>query len=118
MSEVPVQVFGRKDSRDTQRAQRFFKERRVPIAFVDLATRPIAPTELRRFADRLGIEALIDRAGRRYQDLGLAWLRMDDAELLRRLLDDQRLLCLPLIRRGDAFAAGADEVAWKRLLAG
>jgi arsenate reductase-like glutaredoxin family protein len=118
LSDAPVQVFGRKDSRETQRAQRFFKERRMPISFVDLAVRPMAPTELRRFADRLGAEALIDREGRRFRELGLAWLQMDDQDLQRRLLEDQGLLRLPLVRRGDAFAAGVDEAGWKRLLAG
>jgi arsenate reductase (glutaredoxin) len=118
MADVPVQVFGRRDSRATQRAQRFFKERRMPIAFVDLAARPMAPTELRRFADRLGAEALVDRDGRRYRELGLAWLQMDEADLLRRLLEDQALLRLPLVRRGDGFVAGVDESGWKRLLSG
>ncbi len=118
MADVPVQVFGRRDSRETRRAERFFKERRVPISLVDLAARPMAPTELRRFAARLGAEALLDREGRRYRELGLAWLRMDDEELFGRLLADQTLLRLPLVRRGDAFAAGVDEVAWKRLLDG
>lgn len=117
MIETPVQVFGRKDSRETRRAERYFKERRTPIAFVDLAVRPMAPTELRRFADRLGAGSLIDREGTRFRELGLAWLQMNDADLLRRLLEDQRLLRLPLIRRGDAFAAGVDEPAWKLLLA-
>ena len=117
MADVPVQVFGRRDSRETQRAQRFFKERRTPIAFVDLAVRPMATTELRRFADRLGAEALVDREGRRFRELGLAWLRLDDQDLLRRLLDDQGLLRLPLVRRGDAFTVGVDEAGWKRLLA-
>jgi arsenate reductase len=118
MAGAPVQVFGRKDSRQTQRARRFFDERRVEVAFVDLAVRPIAPTELRRFADRLGAEALLDRDGKRFRELGLAWLRMDDPDLLRRLLEDQGLMRLPLVRRGDAFAAGVDEAAWRRLLAG
>jgi arsenate reductase-like glutaredoxin family protein len=118
MAEVPVQVFGRKDSRETQRALRFFKERRVPIAFVDLAVRPMAPTELRRFADRLGAEALVDRDGKRFHDQGLAWLRMDERDLLRRLLEDQGLLRLPLLRRADGVVVGVDEVAWKGLLGG
>lgn len=118
MADDPVQVFGRKDSRDTQRAQRFFKERRTSIAFVDLAVRPMAPTELRRFADRLGAEALIDREGRRFRELGLAWLQMDEQDLLRRLLEDQGLLRVPLVRRGNTFVAGVDEAGWRRLFAG
>lgn len=118
MADVRVQVFGRKDSRETGRALRFYKERRVEVAFVDLGVRPMAPTELRRFAERLGAEPLIDREGKRFRELGLAWIQMDDQDLLRRLLADQRLLRLPLIRRGDAFAAGVDEADWRRLLSG
>ena len=114
---APVQVFGRRDSRATQKALRFFKERRVPISFVDVAQKPPAPTELRRFADRLGADALLDRESHRYADLGLAYLRQSDDELLARLLADPALLRLPLVRRGRACAAGSDEAAWRALLA-
>ena len=116
MTAAPVQIFGRRDSRETQRAQRFFKERRIPVALVDLAVRPIAPTELRRFAAHLGVGSLVDRDGRRYHELGLEWLRMEDADLLVRLLGDPRLLKLPLVRRGSGFIAGVDEPAWRKLL--
>lgn len=114
--EIAVQIFGRHDSRPTQRALRFFKERRVPVSLVDVALKPPAPTELRRFAQRLGARSLVDTAGRRYADLGLAYLRMTDDELLERLLGDPGLLALPLVRRGDAFAAGPDEVRWQAMV--
>ena len=42
---------------------------------------------------------------------------MDDAELTDRLLADQRLLNLPLVRVGNGVAAGRDEATWKSLLA-
>ena len=112
-----VQLFGRRDSRPTQRAQRFFKERRVAVAFVDLAVRPMAPSELRRFVDRLGARAIADVEGARWRELGLGYLRFDEAELAARLLADQRLLRLPLCRFGDAVAAGPDEAAWTGWLA-
>ena len=53
----PIQVFGLVDDRATRAAQRFFKERRLAIHFVDLRRKPIAPGELRRFTDRLGAAA-------------------------------------------------------------
>jgi arsenate reductase-like glutaredoxin family protein len=112
-----VQLFGRRDSRESQRARRFFSERRVPVTFVDLSARPMAPTELRRFVERLGPRALADTDGRLWQDLGLGYLRMDDDELADRLLADQRLLRLPLCRYGNAFSAGADEPAWRSWMA-
>ncbi len=108
-----VQVFGRRDSRDTQKALRFFRERRVPVHFVDVAVRPPAPGELRRFAQRLGVTALVDVDGRRYRDLGLGYMRLGEDDLLERLLADPSLLRLPLVRYGNAFTAGAAEEAWR-----
>ena len=118
MADQPtIQVFGRRDSRDTQKALRFFKERRVEVSYVDLAVRPPAPAELRRFAERLGAEALLDREGRRYRELGLGYLRMSPAELMDRLAGEPSLLRLPLVRRGSAVTAGSDERTWREWLA-
>ena len=111
-----VQVFGRRDSRDTQKALRFFRERRVPVHFVDVAVRPPAPGELRRFAERVGTSGLVDTEGRRYRDLGLGYMRFGDAELFERLLADPGLLRLPLVRRGGQLAVGAAEKDWAEWL--
>jgi arsenate reductase-like glutaredoxin family protein len=112
-----VQVFGRLDDQGTRAALRFFKERRITPHVVDLARKPIAAGELRRFVERLGASALADTGGRVWLDAGLGYLRMSEAELADRLLADQRLLRLPLVRVGSGFAAGRDEAAWRRLLA-
>jgi len=112
-----VQVFGRDDSQATRAALRFFKERRVDVHVVDVGRKPMAPGELRRFVERLGARSLADTDGRAWREAGLGYLRMDDAELADRLLADQRLLRLPLVRIGTGVAAGRDEAAWRRLLA-
>jgi arsenate reductase (glutaredoxin) len=109
-----VQLFGYADSQPTRHAQRFFKERRISISFVDLRRKPIAVGEMRRFVDRLGARALLDETGRAYRDQGLAHLRMDDAEIIERLLADNRLLRVPLARRGNEVTAGRDETTWTR----
>ncbi len=113
-----IQVFGTDDSPGTRAAVRFFRERRVEFQLIDLRRKPMAAGELRRFVERLGARALADEAGRAWRDAGLGFLRMDEAELAERLLADQRLLRLPLVRVGDDVAAGRDEARWKRLLAG
>ena len=108
-------MFGLEDSQATRAALRFFKERRMTAHFVDLRRKPMAAGELRRFVERLGAAALADTEGKPWRELGLGYLRMTDAELADRLLADQRLLRLPLVRLGNAFAAGRDEAAWKVL---
>ena len=112
-----IQVFGREDDQATRAALRFFKERRVAIQFVDLRRKPMAAGELRRFVERLGAAALADTTGRAWMDGGLGYLRLTDAELGERLLADQRLLRLPLVRIGKGCTAGRGEAAWKALLA-
>jgi arsenate reductase-like glutaredoxin family protein len=111
-----VQVFGRSDDQATRAALRFFKERRIVPQVVDLARKPIAAGELRRFVERLGARAVADTEGRAWRDAGLGFLSMTDPDLAERLLADQRLLRLPLVRVGAGVAAGRDETAWKRLL--
>lgn len=108
-----VQIFGRRDSRATQRALRFFKERRIPVSFVDVGVRPPAPAELRRFSQRLGADTLLDKDSPAWHDAGLAYLRMDEEELIARLLADPRLLRLPLARCGTQLTVGVDEATWK-----
>ena len=115
-SSPPVQVFGRDDSQATRAALRFFKERRVVPHVVDLRRKPIAAGELKRFVERLGAAALADTQGKAWQDAGLGYLRLDDAELADRLLADQRLLRLPLVRSGNRFAVGRDEAGWKAMV--
>ena len=117
-SEASAQVFGTEDSQATRAALRFFKERRIPVHVVDLRRKPMAAGELRRFVEQLGAAAVADTDGKAWRDAGLGYLRMDAEELAARLLADQRLLRLPLVRVGARVAAGRDEQAWKQLLSG
>ena len=112
-----IQVFGMEDSPATRAALRFFRERRIVVHFVDLRKKPIAPSELRRFADRLGAAALLDTASRAYREGGLAYLTTDAAGNTARLLADVQLLKLPLVRYGDDVTAGKDEATWRAWLA-
>jgi arsenate reductase (glutaredoxin) len=107
-----IQVFGFDNDPATRAAQRFFRERRVVVSFVDLRKRRIAPAELRRFVDRLGARALLDETSRAYRDGGLAYLSVDEAGIIERLLADASLLRLPLVRHGTDVTAGRAEGVW------
>ena len=107
-----IHVFGRADSAATRAALRFFRERRVAVHSADLRKRPIAAGELQRFVQKLGARALLDVEGRAYRDHGLAYMRIDDAEIVARLLADANLLRLPLVRFGNSVTVGPDEATW------
>jgi arsenate reductase-like glutaredoxin family protein len=112
-----VQIFGVKNSTATRAAERFFKERRVPLQFVDLKKKPMAPGEIRRFVDRFGLGSLLDTEGAAYVNAGLKYMKMADAELLQRIERDPLLLRLPLVRSANRLSVGQDEAAWKAMLA-
>jgi arsenate reductase-like glutaredoxin family protein len=113
VTAVQAQIFGFTDCQDTRKAQRFFKERGIAVHFVDLTERPAARGELRRFAEKFGAAALIDRDGVRFKALGLR-VAGDSAErLLERALTEPRLLRTPLVRCGGRVAVGHAPDTWR-----
>jgi arsenate reductase-like glutaredoxin family protein len=111
-----VQIFGMKNSQGTRAAERFFKERRVEIHFVDLKQKAMSPGEIKRFVDRFGLTALVDIEGKAYVDAGLKYFKLSESELLQRIERDPKLLRLPLIRSGNRLSIGQDEESWKIML--
>jgi arsenate reductase (glutaredoxin) len=112
-----VQIFGVKKSQTTRAAERFFKERRVPIQKVDLAEKPIAMGEIRRFVDRFTWPGLLDTEGKAYTDAGLKYIRLSDSETFDRVVREPMLLRLPLVRAGNRISIGHDEAAWLDMIA-
>ena len=110
---MEVQIFGVKKSADTRKALRFFSERRIKTHFVDLNERAASLGELRRFAQKFGVGALIDQNSARYQELGLKHARMSDETWLDKLADEPLMLKVPLVRRGNSFTVGLEEKVWK-----
>jgi arsenate reductase-like glutaredoxin family protein len=117
-SGMEVQIFGRRKDADTRKALRFFAERRVRVHFVDLVERPAAPGELTRFAQKFGVAALVDRAGKRFAELGLGTAHYSDARWLEWLVEEPLLLRTPLTRCQQRLTIGVDETAWKAWIAG
>jgi arsenate reductase-like glutaredoxin family protein len=111
---MEVQIFGLKKSADTRKALRFFAERRIRVHFVDLAQRPASPGELRRFIQKFGLEALLDREGRRFQDLGLHASRYSEDRWLEILSEEPALLRMPLVRQQQQLTIGSAEATWKQ----
>ena len=108
-----IQVFGRDDSAATRAALRFFRERRVVVHYVDLRKRRHRPgraAAVHRAARRGGAARPdVARLSRRRAS---AYLTLDEAGIVARLLADPRLLRLPLVRHGNEVTAGPAEATW------
>lgn len=110
---MEVQIFGTRKCRESQKALRFFKERRIRTHFMDLNVRPASAGELRRFAQKFGAEALLDREGKRFRERGLHAAHLPEARILPLLEEDPSLLRTPLLRSGVNLTLGWDEARWR-----
>jgi arsenate reductase (glutaredoxin) len=113
---MEVQVFGIKKSAETRKALRFFSERRIKTHFVDLNERAASLGELRRFAQKFGVEQMLDRDSRRFAELGLRQAMYSPDHWLTRLVDEPLMLRMPLVRNGSKLTIGDAETEWKAWL--
>lgn len=108
-----MQIFGTKGCADTRKAERFFKERRIDIHMVDLDQRPASKGELRRFAQKFGVDALIDRESKRFRNKGLHQAHYSEKRWLEILEEEPGILRTPLVRYENRLTVGHDEDAWR-----
>lgn len=80
---------------------------------MDLLERPAAIGELRRFAQKFGVIALVDKESKRFDELGLRYAQLSDDRWLGKLSDEPLLLRMPLVRNANLLAIGADEETWR-----
>lgn len=111
-----VQIFGVKNSAETRAAERFFKERRIQIHYVDLKQKPMSPGEIKRFVDKFTLNGIVDAEGKAWADAGLKYLKVGPDELLAKIEREPKLLKLPLVRGAQRVSVGHDEAGWKAMI--
>ncbi|HPH01985.1 MAG TPA: hypothetical protein PK297_03435 [Spirochaetota bacterium] len=109
---MPVQIFGRKKCRETQKALRFFSDRRIPVHFVDLAVKPISPGEIDAIARVIPWERLLDESSSEWRDNRLDRMLMEPKD---KLLRHPGILRTPVVRLGKDAAAGNEPARWQAM---
>ena len=110
---MDVQIFGVKNNADVRKAERFFKERRIKVHFMDFKQRSPSVGELRRFFQKFGEEALIDRDSKRFKALGLHAAYYGDDRWLEIASEEPLILQQPLVRSGKYLSVGLAEDEWR-----
>jgi len=114
VSDVIVQIFGKKKCADTRKAERWFKERGIRIQSIELAEKGLSPGELKSVAKRVGgLENLLDRECKRYVDKGLKYSAPTGPRIEALLLEDPLLLKTPIVRRGADATLGFCPETWE-----
>ena len=96
---------------DSQKAVRYFQERRIPVQRIDLLRFGISRRELESVRAQVGLDALIDREGRAFAASAVRFSDREDL-IFQALLDDPRLLRAPIVRNGKLATVGYQPEAW------
>ena len=106
-----IQIFGLKKCQDTRKAERFFKERRLPFQRIALEEKSFSKGELQSIAAAVGgLEAMLNPASKRYEALGLKYVKRD---LEATIIEYPDVVRTPVVRQGKLATVGLAEEVWK-----
>ena len=87
-----IQIFGTKKSFDTKKAQRFFKERRIKVQFIDLKEKEMSKGELTSVMQAVGgIDKLLNPKAKDEETLALIQ-HLTPSQRFDKLLENQQVL--------------------------
>ena len=108
-----IQIYAARKNPDVLKAERFFKERRIPYQMMDLKKHKLGRRELELFARAAGgAQALVDRSGQKALERPVAHMSSDSL-ILDALMDDPSALVSPIVRNDSKATVGAQEAVWK-----
>lgn len=115
MATPSIQIYVSKKNFDLQKAERFFKERRIKVQVLDLKKHRLGQRELETLAAGKGLASLVDRADKRVKEHPACYYQQDSL-LLPALMEAPWLLISPLVRNGRKVTVGYDPDTWEAWL--
>lgn len=108
-----IQIFGTKKSFDTKKAQRYFKERRIKVQFIDLKEKEMSKGELQSVMRAVGgIDAVVDENAKDQDTVALITY-LAESQKFDKLLENQQVMREPIVRNGQKATVGYCPDVWK-----
>ncbi len=108
-----IQIYFSKKNFDVQKADRYFKERRIPVQWMDLKKRAPGEKEIRLMLQVLGADELIDRTDRKVKEHPACYYDRDSM-LIPAIQEAPWLLKSPIVRNGNVMTAGYQPEIWEQ----
>jgi Spx/MgsR family transcriptional regulator len=109
-------IYGIKTCSTVGKARKFMKEHGIDFDFVDYKIESVDEAKIREWLKQVDINILFNNKGKKYRDLGLKALNLDDEEKIAWMAKENYLLKRPVIEYGDGKVLVAyDEEVYKTL---
>lgn len=108
-----VQIFGTKKCFDTKKAERYFKERKIPYQLIDMKEKGMSKGEYNSVKQAVGgTDAMLDENSRNQDVLALIrYIAPEDKD--DKILENQEVLKTPIVRNGKQATIGYQPDTWK-----
>ena len=108
-----IQIFGTKKSSDSRKAERFFKERGIKCQYVDMKEKGLSKGEFQSVLRAVGgLEQMIDE-NCKDKDLLALIKYIAEEDRAEKVLENQEVLKLPIVRNGQKATVGYRPEVWK-----
>ena len=109
-----IQIIGTKKCKETQKAERFFKERNIQFHFRDLKIKGLSKGELDNIKRKNPVENLLNKDGKQFKKRNIEFMVFNTED---ELLNDPLLLNTPIVRNGNLSTVGYEPEIWKEWIA-
>ena len=106
-----IQIYCGKKNFDAQKAERYFKERRIPFQALDLKKHKLGEREIRMMISAIGIEKLIDREDKKVKEHPACYYDREEL-LIPAIQENPWLLRLLIVRNGNKMTLGYQPDVW------
>ena len=107
-----IQMYVSKKNFDVQKAERFFKERRITVQVMDLKKHRLGEREVQVMARAGGLQALNDREDKKVKEHPACYYNQDSL-LMSAILETPWLLKSPILRNGSKVTVGYVPDTWE-----
>jgi arsenate reductase len=108
-----IQIFGTKKNFDSKKAERYFKERGIKYQFIDMKEKGLSKGEFQSVCKAIGgYNKLID-TDCKDKDLLALITYIAEEDKAEKILENQSIIKVPLVRNGKQATVGYQPEIWK-----
>ena len=107
-------IYGIKSCSTVGKARKFMKENAIDFEFVDYKVERVDEVKIREWLKQVDINILFNNRGKKYRDLALKELNLDDDGKIEWMAKENYLLKRPVIEHNGKVIVAYDEDVYKK----
>lgn len=107
-----IQIYFYGKNFDLQKAERYFKERRIPFQSMDLKKHRLGEREIRLMISTAGMDRLIDRDNKKVREHPACYYDRESL-IIPAVQESPWLLRTPIVRNGNSITIGYQPDIWE-----